>query len=156
MKKIIGIVSIILIFLGLAISFVDLKGWFPNPRMDFANQIMNLGERVLRFDTPYVDELILTFLSNDYPKLNKDNLSNALRDCEGIAIENLIIDGHDVVGSVRIQHKDGKKAEVICGFQDLKKWALSKQYVQWIGWMIALIGAILGGIDFCIKEKPDE
>ena len=40
---------------------------------------MNLEERVLPRDTPYVDELILTFLSDDYPKLNKENLSNALR-----------------------------------------------------------------------------
>jgi len=155
MKRKINIISVFLIFIGLAISFADLKGWFPNPRMDLANRIMNLGETVLPFDTPYVDELILTFLTDDYPNLNKDNLNHALRDCEGIVIENIILDGHDVMGSVRIQHKDSDKAAVVCGFQDLKNWASSKKYIQWIGWIIALIGAIVSGIDLFIRDKPN-
>ena len=48
-------------------------------------------------DTPYVDELIFSFLPTKYSKLNKDNLNITLRDCEGISIENMIFDGHDVL-----------------------------------------------------------
>ncbi len=153
MKKILKIIPIILIFIGLTISFLEIKGWLPNPRLELANRIMNLGENILPFNTPYVDELILSFLPAKYPKLNKNKLNSALRDCEGIAIENIIIDGHDVLGSVRIQHKDGIKAEVICGFQDLKDWASNRQYVKWIGWGLALIGAMLSLLNFLITEK---
>lgn len=153
MKKIFEIISIIFIFLGVTISFLVTKEWLPNPRAELANKIMNLGENILPFDTPHVDELILSFLSAKYPKLNKNNLNNSfLRDCEGIVIENMILDGHDVSGSVRLQHKDGKKQKVICGFQDLKDWASNRQYVKWIGWGFTLIGAILNLSIFLTKE----
>lgn len=152
MKKSFEIISIIFIFLGVTISFLETKKWLPNPRAELANKIMNLGENILPLDTPHVDELILSFRSAKYPKLNKNNLNSFLRDCEGIVIENIIIDGHDVLGSVRVQHKDGIKAGVICGFQDLKYWASNRQYVKWIGWGFTLIGAILNLSIFLTKE----
>lgn len=143
MRRKLEVAALIFVFVGLFISFADMKGWFPNPRMELADRIKKLGEGVLPFDTPYVDELIFTFLSPKYPKLTMENLHKPLRDCEGIVIENLIFDGRDAVGSVRIQHKDRKRATVICGFQELDEWARGGQYVEWVGWTVALGGALI-------------
>lgn len=138
----------------MAISFLEMKGWFPNPRLELANKIMDLGENIMPFDTPYVDELILTYLPAKNPNINKNNLDKALRDCEGIVIENIIFDGHDTFGSVRIQHKDRVKAAVICGFQELKNWAASgTQYIKWIGWGLALLGAFISLLSLFVKAK---
>ena len=155
MRKTLEVISLLLVFLGLAISFADMKGWFPNPRMALANRIMNLKEDVLSFDTPYLDELILTFLSRKYPRLNKDNLGKALRDCEGVVIETLVLDGRDTSGSVRIKHKDGKRVEVICGFQELRNWTSSQQYVKWIGWTLAFAGAVIRLLMMLIPKKVE-
>jgi hypothetical protein len=144
MKKKLEIVSITLIFLGLAVSFVEMNGWFPNPRLELANRIMNLRENIMPFDTPHADELVISFLRAKNPKLNKNNFNNTLRDYKGIAIEDITMDGHDTFGSVRIQHKDGIRVGVICGFQDLKNWAeAGSQYVKWIGWDLTLSGAFV-------------
>jgi|SRR3990167_7171468 len=153
MKRFLGLISLVLVFVGLLISFLEVKGWLPNPRLELANKIMNLGENILPLNTPHADELILSFLSAEYPKLNKNNLNTTLRDIEGIVIENLILDGHDVLGSVRLQHEDGVRVKVICGFQDLKAWASDRQFVKWIGWSLAFIGAIIGLLRFLIREK---
>ena len=154
MKKIIEIISVILIFIGVAISFLEIKGWFPNPRLELSNKIMNLRENILPFNTPHVDELLLAFLPAQNPNINKSNLNTTLRDYEGIVIENLTIDSHDTFGSVRIQHKDGVRTVVICGLQELKDWADSgNQYVKWIGWGLASLGAFISLVSLFVKEK---
>ncbi len=153
MKNFFEIISIGLIFVGLAVSFLETKGWLPNPRLDLANKIMNLGEETLPLDTPYVDELILFFHSSKNPKLNKNNFNDAIKDYEGIVIENIILDGHDVLGSVRIKKKNSDKVGIICGFQDLQSWASDRQFVKWVGWMIALVGAVFNFLIFLSKDK---
>ena len=152
MKNGLKITGFVITFLGLAITLSDLKGWLPNPRMVLANKIMRLGENTLPFNTPNVDDLVIHFLSKKNPKLTKNNLGKYLRDCKGIEIENLIFDGHDTVGSVRIAHKDGIKAEIICGFQDLQKWAAEYQIGKWIGLILAFIGLILNLLIFFWQE----
>lgn len=154
MKKILQIISVILIFIGLAVSFMEIKGWLPNPRLELANKIMNLGENVMPFNTPHVNELLLAFLSAKNPHINKGNLNIALRDFKGIVIENITLDGRDTFGSVRIQYKDGVKAAIICGFQELKDWADSgNQYIKWTGWGLALLGAFINLVLLFVKEK---
>ena len=132
---------------------MDIKGWFPNPRLKLATKIMNLGENILPFETPYVDELILFFLSAKYPKLNRNNLKSALSNYDGIVIKNIRFDGHDTLGSVRIHHKDGIKAKVICGFQDLKDWAAPKQYIKWVGWVVTFLSGVLKLITFLLTKN---
>ena len=137
---------------------MEIKQLIPNPRLELANKIMNLGEEILPLDTPYVDEFIFHFMSAKYPKidkmnLNKESLIEQMRDqdIEGITIENLLLDGHDVMGSVRIQKKNSNKQLVICGFQELKEWASDRPFVKWLGWIIALVGAIFTLLIFISK-----
>lgn len=156
MKKIFEIISIGLIFLGLAVSFFETKGWLPNPKLDLANTIMNLGEGSLPLDTPYVDELILFFHSSKNNRINKNNFNEAIKNYEGIVIENIILDGHDVMGSVRIKKKNSNKVGIICGFQELQSWASDRQFIKWAGWIIALAGAIFTLLIFLSTAKENK
>jgi hypothetical protein len=143
MKKFFEITGIFLLFLGLTMSFVDRMEWLPNPRKDLADRITALGEKTLPLDTPYVDDLLLHFLSAKNPRLNREVLGKALKDFDGIEIENLTLDGRDTLGSVRIKKKDSNNVAVICGFQELRIWASNPWWIWWTGWTLALVGALL-------------